>query len=130
MARLILDTSVVIAAEKQGVASLLFSDDDDLAVAAITIAEVMLGVELAEGRRREQREDLVKSLLQSITVEDYDLKVAQVHAALMADTHRRGCPRGKHDMIVAATARARGREVVTLDRRGFDDLPKVKVHAR
>ena len=35
--------------------------------------------------------------------------------------------RGAHDLIIAATARATGRTIVTLDRRGFADLPRVRV---
>jgi predicted nucleic acid-binding protein len=35
--------------------------------------------------------------------------------------------RGTHDLIIAATARATGRAVVTLNRRDFEDLPRVRV---
>jgi tRNA(fMet)-specific endonuclease VapC len=129
MARLILDTSVLIAAEREVLPPGLFSDEDDIAVAAISVAELMIGVELADDRRRAGREEFVTGVLDTMLVEDYDLRVAMAHAALMADNRLRGKRRGDHDLIVAATARARGREVLTLDRRGFEDLPRVKVHA-
>jgi tRNA(fMet)-specific endonuclease VapC len=38
---------------------------------------------------------------------------------------RAGRPRGAHDLIIAATAAAAGRTVVTADRRAFDGLPGV-----
>jgi predicted nucleic acid-binding protein len=38
-----------------------------------------------------------------------------------------GTPRGAHDLIIAATARATSRTVVTSDRTGFIDLPGVNV---
>jgi tRNA(fMet)-specific endonuclease VapC len=62
-----------------------------------------------------------------ISVENYDLDVAEAHAELLVAARRMGTPRGGHDLIIAATARARDRSVVTLDRRGFADLPGVDV---
>jgi tRNA(fMet)-specific endonuclease VapC len=40
---------------------------------------------------------------------------------------RAGRPRGAHDLIIAATAVATGRIVVTADGDGFADLPGVSV---
>lgn len=96
-------------------------------MAAITVAELGVGVQLAKGRRREKREKFVTAILDAVSVESYDLDVAAAHADLMAHVRRRGTPRGAHDLIIAATARARGREVVTLDRGGFADLPEVEL---
>jgi tRNA(fMet)-specific endonuclease VapC len=131
LARLILDTSILIEAE-QGDGALLdaIRDVDDVAVAAITVAELRVGVGLSKGRRRARREHFIASVLDAISVETYDLEVATVHAELIAHVARAGTPRGAHDLIIAATARARDREVATLDRRGFDDLPGVVVDAR
>jgi tRNA(fMet)-specific endonuclease VapC len=130
LARLILDTSVLIDAERSVDPEGLLERGDDLAVAAITIAELLLGVELADGSRRDRRERFVAEVLEAVPVELYDLRVARAHAALMAETRRQGRPRGDHDLIVAATARAHGRAVVTRDRRGFENLPKVTVSDR
>jgi tRNA(fMet)-specific endonuclease VapC len=105
----------------------LIDDQDDVAVAAITVAELLVGVELASAVRRPQRQALVESIVAAIPVEDYDLDVARSHALLLAHTQRSGRRRGAHDLIIAATARARGRIVVTADRGGFADLPGVSV---
>lgn len=52
--------------------------------------------------------------------------VARVHARLLAHALRTGTPRGAHDLIIAATAIATDREVVTHDgKAGFDTLPGV-----
>jgi tRNA(fMet)-specific endonuclease VapC len=52
--------------------------------------------------------------------------VAEQHAALLAHAHRKGNQRGVHDLIIAATARATGRTVVTADARArFAELPDV-----
>ncbi len=98
-----------------------------MAIAAITAAELTVGVELAGERRRESRAAFVTAILDAVSIEPYDLDVAKVHGALLAHVRRSGRPRGAHDLIIAATARARGREVLTADAGGFADLPEVLV---
>jgi tRNA(fMet)-specific endonuclease VapC len=132
LARLILDTSILIEAERgDGRLLAALNDVDDVAISALTVAELRVGVRLTKGRRqRAQHEHFIARVLDAISVETYDLEVAAAHAELLAHVARAGTPRGAHDLIIAATARARDREVVTLDRRGFDDLPGVVVDAR
>jgi tRNA(fMet)-specific endonuclease VapC len=101
--------------------------EDDVAVAAVTAAELLVGVELSTARYREPRAAWVEGLLSELYVEEYDLGVAREHATLLAHVKRVGEPRGAHDLIVAATARAREREVVTADVRGFAGLPGLHV---
>lgn len=126
MARLILDTTVLVDAERGGAASAeAIGDDDDVSIAAITVAELRVGVQMAKGRRREQRARFVAAVLDAVPVDVYDLEVAEAHAALLGYARRQGKPRGAHDLIIAATARARDRRVVSLDRRGFAGLPGV-----
>jgi tRNA(fMet)-specific endonuclease VapC len=69
----------------------------------------------------------VDSLLATIPVEPYDIEVAKAHAALLVHTRREGRTRGAHDLLIAATARARSRTVVTADAAGFDQLREVGV---
>lgn len=102
-------------------------DGDDVAVAAITVAELRVGVQMARGRRRESRERFVAAVLDAVSIEPYDLEVAEAHAALLAHVRQAGAPRGAHDLIIAATARARERQVVSSDRAGFAELPGVSI---
>lgn len=88
------------------------------------MAELKVGVQLAKGRRREKRERFVAGILDAVSVETYDLDVAEAHAALLAHVRRTRTPRGAHDLIVAATARARERQVVSFDG-DFAGLPGV-----
>lgn len=128
MARLILDTTVLVAAERAGDAlDDVIDDSDDVAIAAITAAELLVGVELAARDQRSARERFVAAILDAVPIEDYDLEVARAHAALLAAVRRAGRPRGAHDLIIAATASARDRAVVTADAAGFADLPGVSV---
>lgn len=102
-------------------------DGDDVAVAAVTVAELKVGVRLAKGRRREKRERFVAAVLGAVSVEPYDLEVAEAHAVLLAHVRQAGAPRGAHDLIIAATALARERQVMSLDRGGFAELPGVSI---
>jgi tRNA(fMet)-specific endonuclease VapC len=128
VARLILDTSVVIEAERTGVDVLSFGNPDDaIALAAVTAAELLVGAALATPKRRSRRRQLVERVIEGLDIVDYDLHVARAHAELMEHTHRTGTQRGAHDLIIAATARATSRTVLTMDGRGFDGLPGVAV---
>lgn len=118
----------MVDAERGGDALAAAIDDgDDVAVAAITVAELKVGVQPAKGRRREKRERFVVAVLDAVSIEVYDLNVAEAHAALLAHVRRTGTPRGAHDLIIAATARARERQVVSLDQGGFAELPGVSL---
>ncbi len=56
----------------------------------------------------------------------YDLATAEIHGQLLAHVHRSGTKRGAHDLIIAATASATKRTIVTTDRSpNFQDLPGV-----
>lgn len=96
-------------------------------LAAVTVAELGTGVELADSARRSGREAFVAQVLATIPIERYDLAVAQVHGLLLATVHRQGAQRGAHDLLVAATAGATKRTIVTIDRSArFGDLPGVE----
>jgi tRNA(fMet)-specific endonuclease VapC len=105
----------------------VIDDGADVAVAAITVAELKVGVQLAKGSRRKKRERFVVAVLDAVSIEPYDLDVAEAHAALLAHVRQAGRPRGAHDLIIAATARARERQVVSSDRAGFVELPGVLI---
>jgi tRNA(fMet)-specific endonuclease VapC len=106
-----------------------FADEDDVALAAITVAELLVGVELTEGKKRVQRQTFVDDSVATIPVLTYDLDVAAAHAELLVAVRRQGLPRGAHDLIIAATAKAANRLVVTADATAFENLPEVAVRA-
>lgn len=125
--RLILDTGILIALERGKLAvDQLLGEDDDVAIAAVTVAELLVGVELADQDRRQPRQDLVDDLLSAMPIEPYGHGTARAHARLLAHVKRAGRPRGAHDLIIAATAVATGRSVLTLDSAAhWTDLPEV-----
>ncbi len=129
MARLILDTCVLISGARGRVDLAALADTDDVAVPAVALAEYAAGVLLGTdpGHAAAQRAFL-DDVLAVVPIADYDRAVAEHHAALLAHTHRTGNRRGVHDLIIAATARASGRTVATTDQRArFGELPDVTV---
>jgi tRNA(fMet)-specific endonuclease VapC len=118
---------VLIAAERASTSKdEVMSDEDDIAMAAVTAGELLVGVQLADGEHQPARRRYVDALIDTIPIEPYDLERAGARA-LLAHTHSAGRPRGSHDLLIAATARKSGRTVVTADSRGFADLPQVDV---
>lgn len=129
MARLILDTGVLVEAVRGRLDVAAITAGDDVALPAVVLAEYLAGVLLddAAARRAAQRAFL-DDLLEVVPVEDYTAAVVEHHAALLAHVRRSGRRRGAHDLVIAATARAADRVLVTTDARGgFEELPGVGV---
>lgn len=125
---LILDTTVLIDAERAGLPlDDLVDDQDSVSMAAVTYAELLHGVEMADGRRRQQRQQFVEAVAGAVPIIAYDRRVAATHATLLAFVQRAGRPRGAHDLIIAATAATYDLTVVTSDPDGFDHLPGVSI---
>ncbi len=127
MARLILDTGPVIAAARGQVDLSIWTIDDDVALPAVVVAEYLEGVALTlDDVRRAAHRDFLNELLSRTPVVDYTVAIAEHHAVLLAHTRRDGRRRGAHDLIIAATARATDRTILTRDARArFEDLPGV-----
>ena len=127
MTLLLLDTNFLIDVERDvTVLDQAIDDDDDVAIAAVSVAELLVGVELAKSKRqRSAREDFVAEVLDVVDVISYDTQIARSHARLLVAVRSAGRPRGAHDLIIAATAHATARTVVTADVTAFADLPGV-----
>lgn len=128
MSRLLLDTTFLIDADRSG-GDLdgVIDDDDDVSIAAVTVAELRVGALLANRRHQTARADYVDDVIGTIPVLDYDLDVAEAHARLLVEVCAQGRPRGAHDLIIAATAKAFDLLVVSADESAFEDLPGVNI---
>jgi tRNA(fMet)-specific endonuclease VapC len=124
--RLILDTHVLIAYER-GTIDRVALDDDELATAAVSVAEYRVGIELVDTvQRAADRARALAAITSIIDVLDYTEATAAHHARLIAHVRRSGTPRGAHDLIIAAHAIESGRTVLSRDAKArFGDLPGV-----
>ena len=126
--RLIIDTGILIASERDHARLAdVIGADDDLVIAAITVAELRTGIELAGAAPRVVRTEFLLRVLETLPVEPYDLTTAEAHGRLLAHVHRSRKQRGAHDLIIAATAIATTRTILTSDRNAhFGELPDVQ----
>ncbi len=127
----VVDSSVLVAAEL-GTLDLDAIREDyenvDFALASITASGLLHGVHRADSEaRRLRREAYVEGLLITFPVIAFDLVSARVHARLSASLAAEGVSIGAHDLIIAATAIARGLDVVTRDERSFPRIPGVSL---
>jgi len=124
--RLILDTNVLIAYERGTIDRTMF-DNDELAVAAVSIAEYRVGIELADtAARAADRARALAAITSVLDVLDYTESTAAHHARLIAHVRRLGTPRGAHDLVIAAHAAETDRMIVSRDAAArFGDLPGV-----
>ncbi|MBI3183681.1 MAG: type II toxin-antitoxin system VapC family toxin [Myxococcales bacterium] len=128
---ILIDSSVLIAAERGAInleAVLARHADEQVALAAITAAELLHGVHRARtASQRARREAFVERLLAEIPVLPFDLVVARVHATLWAELAAGGEAIGAHDLLIAATAISAGSSVATRDERSFPRVPGLAV---
>ena len=123
----LVDTSVLIAAQRGELdlrKAIAADGGDAVAIATISASELLHGphrMTNAVARARVERQ--VEHLLAQLTMVDFDLDIARLHARLGADLAAKGAVVGAHDLIIAATALSLDYRVATRDRRSF---PKIR----
>jgi tRNA(fMet)-specific endonuclease VapC len=126
----VIDTSVLIAAERRQLdlrAALEDHRDETFAISAVTASELLHGVHRVPSAKRPATEAFVEGLLQRLPVLPFDLLAARVHARLWASLMARGAQVGERDLMIAATALARGFQIVTRDERSFARIPGLRI---
>ncbi|MBO0732655.1 MAG: PIN domain-containing protein [Acidimicrobiaceae bacterium] len=127
---MLLDTTFLVEADRSSdPLDEMIDDEDEVAVAAVTNVELLVGVLLADDTHRSGRQQFVDEIHETMPIIDYDTAVAAAHAELLVAVRRQGRPRGAHDLIIAATAKATQREVVSANTSAYLDLPGVSVRA-
>jgi tRNA(fMet)-specific endonuclease VapC len=124
---ILLDTGVLIKVERGQLDMRQVIGDDDPAIAGVTASEILVGVESSPAQYRDIRALHIESMLTVLPIEPHNKVVARMHAVLLNWTRQNGRPRGPFDLIIAATAGATGRVLLTTDQSArFDELPGVK----
>jgi predicted nucleic acid-binding protein len=110
----VIDTSALVAAERTGAELLVPGDPlDPVAIPAIVYAELLLGVELAGGRRqRELRRAGIESIVARFGIVEFGAAIAERWAALASALRRKGAMIPGNDLAVAATAVELGFDVL------------------
>lgn len=127
----IVDTPLLVAAERGTVrfeALLEALGTEPVGIAAITASELLHGCHRAsDAGIRARRAAFVDALLDAIPVLPFGLPEARRHAELWADLRREGTMIGPHDLLIGATALARGDTLATLNRREFGRVPGLRL---
>ena len=127
----LIDSSVVIAAERGAfdIGDLVNRDPNEVfALSAVGAAELFHGLHRARNAaQRIRREAFLNFVLEMMPVLPFDLPEARVFAELWARLLRAGTQIAERDLMIAATALARGYNVATLDARSFPRIPGLRV---
>jgi tRNA(fMet)-specific endonuclease VapC len=124
----LIDSSVLIAAERGQLNFDAIAAEEDVAISAVTASELLHGIHRARTpAQRHRRQAFVEGLMAQLPVLAFDLIVARVHASLWADLAKRGVAVGERDLMIGATAIAKGYAIATRDERSFPKIPGLKV---
>ena len=127
----ILDSSVLIGTERGAFPLLALLEalgEQPVGMAAITASDLLHGCHRApDAARRARRSALVERFLRDLPVHPFDLLAARRHAELWAVLARKGRLIGAHDLLIAATALARGDALATLNEREFARVPGLEL---
>jgi tRNA(fMet)-specific endonuclease VapC len=125
--RIVLDTGTIIAIERGKLDVDAVLGADDAAIASVTAMELLVGVERADEAHKQARSVRVEAVLASLPIEDYTIAVARIHARLAVQTMSTGKQRSAYDLMIAATAAATNRILLTTDAKAeFDQLAGVR----
>jgi predicted nucleic acid-binding protein len=118
---IILDSSILVAFERRRFdLERLLTGHSPPAIAAVTAAELLIGVERADTpERRSRREAFVQNLLARIPLIPFDITQARLFAVHFAQLASRGEVIGDRDLQIAVTALSLNYEVATLNVREF-----------
>jgi tRNA(fMet)-specific endonuclease VapC len=124
----LIDTSVLVGAERRGQSLDRTIGDQDRAISVITASELLHGVHRARnGAIRAQRSAFVEHLLSAIEPIPITIAVARAHAEIWSALESSGNPIGAHDLWIAATALSLGMTVATANARDFERVPGLAV---
>jgi tRNA(fMet)-specific endonuclease VapC len=96
----------------------------DVAMSAITIAELSYGI---RRRNSSRNQEVLDRFLSLFVVADFDVAAATVYGEVRAALERNGTPIGSHDMLIAAHALSLGVPLATNNHREFRRVPGLRV---
>ena|SRR5438128_1707041 len=132
---LILDTSVLVAAERRGlnVDQLLEEvrakmGEVEIAVSAITVAELVHGLHRAQDEAmRQRRRNFIDELKQAVPVHPITEKTSEIIGKIGAEQAAKGLTIPFDDLLIGASALEQGYAVGTGNLRHFERIPGLTV---
>lgn len=130
MAGILIDTSVLIDAERDSKVLEQLPQDAQHSISAITVSELLHGVHrAAPDHVRIRRQVVVEALLGAIEQLPITSRIARLHAQIWAELQTDGKIIGAHDLWIAATALAHGLTLATANAGEFKRVPALELLA-
>jgi tRNA(fMet)-specific endonuclease VapC len=127
---LLIDTSVLIDAERGGGALRRVPRDVERTISVITVSELLHGVHRAANDSvRIRRNGLVEDALAEVEPLPVTVSVARVHAEIWAGLEASGEMIDGHDLWISATALTHNLQVATTNACHFERVPGLEVLA-
>lgn len=128
---IILDTSVLIEAEKRDFEIDKFTENREeeiFGLSVITVSELLHGVHRADSAiRRLKRSAYVEKVIELFPIYVFEISIARVYAELWSDLAKKGIQIGAHDLIIGSTALSLGFSVATYNIRHFERIEGLKI---
>ena len=132
---LILDSSVLIAAERQGqnarqVLSAIsgLAADTDIAISVVTLIELAHGAARADTpQRRAKRQQFIQELLTALPTHPITVRVALRTGQIDGENQAKGVRLPLSDLLIGVTALELGYSVATANRRHFEMVPGLNI---
>jgi tRNA(fMet)-specific endonuclease VapC len=132
---IILDSSVLIAAERRGHSSLQILEElksaqgeIDIGVSVVTIAELVHGAYRARTQEQQQRRlEFIDRLSSDLPVYPVTLEIARLAGRVEGQQEAKGIQLPFEDLLIGATTLHIGFAVATLNLRDFKQVPGLSV---
>ena len=132
---IVLDSSVIIAAERRGrtVREILeqvkaVQGEIEIALSVVTIAELVHGAYRTKTQAQQQRRlEFIDRLSSDVPVHPVTLDIARLAGRIEGQQEAVGVQFAFEDLLIGATALHLGYEVATLDLRDFQRIPGLSV---
>lgn len=124
-----LDTNICIYIIKKQPESVIkklsLQNSEDICISAITLSELMYGVE--KSLYPAKNKQALLSFLSTIKVLDFDNKASFSYGKIRAELEKQGMPIGSSDYFIAAHALSEGMTLVTNNTKEFKRVPDLKL---
>ena len=126
---ILLDTNICIYVINKRPKSVLarFKDteENELGISVVTLAELQFGVEKSAAKERNQK--ILDEFVDRLVILDWDRSAAREYAILKAYLQKKGTLIGALDLQIAAHAKSRDDILVTNNLREFNRVPDLKL---
>ncbi len=131
----ILDSSVIIAAERRGHTVLQILEqvrarqgEIEIGVSVVTIAELMHGAFRTKTQvQQERRLEFIERLCSDVPVHPVTLDIARLAGRIQGQQEAKGIQLSFEDLVIGVTALQLGYTVATLNVRDFQRIPDLSV---